>query len=54
MTTSQPHSVPDSHAADFVPKQEHTQGEDTAVLKPTLVSSLQLPLQTPSMEASDT
>lgn len=54
MTTLQPCSVLDSHAADFVPKQEHTQGGDTAALKPTPVSSLQLPLQMLSVEVSDT
>ena len=47
----QPCSVPDSHAAACVPKkQEHTWGGDTAALKPTPVSLLQLP----SAEESDT
>lgn len=54
MTTLQPCSVLDSHAADFVPKQGHTQGGDTAALKPTPVSSLQLPFQMLSVEVSDT
>lgn len=47
-------SVMDSHTADSVPrKQEHTWRGDTAALKPTPVSSLQLPLQMPSGEAPD-
>lgn len=55
MTTLQLCSVPDRHAADFVPKkQEHAWGGDTAALKPTPTSSPQLPLQTPSAEVSDT
>lgn len=51
-TTLQPCSMMDSHTADSVPrKQEHTWRGDTAALKPTPVSSLQLPLQMPSAEA---
>lgn len=37
-TTLQPCSVLDSHAADFIPRREHTWGGDTAALKPTPVS----------------